>query len=51
MAPAAGRPFLDWQIEEVARFGMERITLLAGYKAEQIAARYDGRWCAARGWR
>ncbi len=42
MAPVAGRPFLDWQIEEVARHGFERITLLAGYKAEQIAARYGG---------
>ena len=34
MAPVAGRPFLDWQVEEVARHGFERITLLAGYKAE-----------------
>lgn len=43
LAPVAGRPFLDWQIEEVARQGVSRITLLAGYKAEQIVARYDGR--------
>jgi D-glycero-D-manno-heptose 1,7-bisphosphate phosphatase len=43
LAEVAGRPFLDWQIEEVARFGFERITLLAGYKAEQIAARYGER--------
>ncbi len=43
MAPVAGRPFLDWQIEDVARQGVERIVLLAGYKAEQIVARYDGR--------
>ena len=43
LADVAGRPFLDWQIEEVARFGFERITLLAGYKAETIAARYAGR--------
>lgn len=43
MAPVAGRPFLDWQVEEVARFGLQRITLLAGYRAEQIAARYAGR--------
>jgi len=42
MAPVAGRPFLDWQIEEVARHGFGRITLLAGYKAEQIAQRYAG---------
>ena len=43
LAPVAGRPFLDWQIEEVARHGFARITLLAGYRAEQIVARYAGR--------
>jgi D-glycero-D-manno-heptose 1,7-bisphosphate phosphatase len=43
LAPVAGRPFLDWQIEEVARHGFARITLLAGYKAEQIVDRYAGR--------
>ena len=43
MAPVAGQPFLDWQVDEVARHGFERITLLAGYKAEQITARYAGR--------
>jgi histidinol-phosphate phosphatase family protein len=43
LAPVAGRPFLDWQIEEVARFGFGRILLLAGYKAEQIRDRYHGR--------
>ncbi|UEM18672.1 HAD-IIIA family hydrolase [Skermanella mucosa] len=39
----AGRPFLDWQIEEIARFGFARILLLAGYKGEQIVARYHDR--------
>lgn len=43
MVPVDGRPFLDWQIEEVARFGFERITLLAGYKSEQIRERYEGK--------
>jgi D-glycero-D-manno-heptose 1,7-bisphosphate phosphatase len=47
LAPVAGRPFLDWQIDEIARFGFERITLLAGGKAERITERYDGR--TARG--
>ena len=42
MAPVAGRPFLDWQVEEVARHGFDRITLLAGYKAQQITERYAG---------
>lgn len=39
----AGRPFLDWLLDEVARHGIERITLLAGYGGEQIAARYQGK--------
>jgi len=43
LVDVAGRPFLDWLIEEVARFGVARITLLAGYKAESISARYAGR--------
>ena len=43
MAPVAGRPFLDWQIDEVARHGFDRITLLAGYKAGQISERYGGK--------
>jgi len=43
LADIAGRPFLDWQIEEVARFGFSKITLLAGYKADAIAERYAGR--------
>ncbi len=42
MVPVDGRPFLDWLIEEVARHGIPRITLLAGYLGDQIAARYDG---------
>ena len=42
MVPVAGRPFLDWLIEEVARFGFRRITLLAGHLGQMIADRYDG---------
>jgi D-glycero-D-manno-heptose 1,7-bisphosphate phosphatase len=36
----AGAPFLDRLIENVARFGVRRILLLAGYLGEQIQARY-----------
>lgn len=42
MVEVAGRPFLDWLLEEVARFGFPRITLLAGYLGDTIAARYEG---------
>ena len=48
LAPVAGRPFLDWQIEEVARHGFDRILLLAGYKAEQIVDRYAGKTVRGR---
>ena len=37
-----GRPFLEWLLEEVARHGIPRITLLAGYLGAQICAQYDG---------
>lgn len=43
MVEVASRPFLDWLMDEVARFGIPRITLLAGYLGQTIAARYDGR--------
>ncbi|WP_203071782.1 HAD-IIIA family hydrolase [Falsiroseomonas ponticola] len=43
MVEVAGRPFLDWLVEEVSRFGFPRITLLAGYLGHTIAERYDGR--------
>jgi len=36
-----GRPFLDWLIEEVARHGIPRITLLAGFEAERFAPYRD----------
>jgi D-glycero-D-manno-heptose 1,7-bisphosphate phosphatase len=43
MVEVAGRPFLDWLIEEVARHGLARITLLAGYLGQTIFDRYDGK--------
>jgi D-glycero-D-manno-heptose 1,7-bisphosphate phosphatase len=42
LVPVGGRPFLDWLLEEVARHGIPRITLLAGHFGDQIAARYHG---------
>ncbi|MGX9961867.1 HAD-IIIA family hydrolase [Roseomonas sp. F4] len=42
MVEVAGRPFLDWLVEEVARFGIPRITLMAGYLGHTIRDRYDG---------
>lgn len=31
-----GRPFLAWILRELARFGIEEVVLLAGYKSERI---------------
>lgn len=42
LLPVAGRPFLDWLIEDIARHGIPRITLLAGHFGDQIAHRYRG---------
>lgn len=42
LVPVGGRPFLDWLVEEVARHGIPRITLLAGHLGDQIAQRYHG---------
>ncbi|MFC0283887.1 HAD-IIIA family hydrolase [Camelimonas abortus] len=42
MLPVAGRPFLEHLIQETARFGVERILLLAGRFGEQVAAAYHG---------
>jgi hypothetical protein len=38
-----GRPFLDYLIEDAARHGFERVLLLAGHLADEVATRYDGR--------
>lgn len=43
MLPVAGRPFLDHLIQEVARYGITRIVLLAGRFGEQIVEAFDGK--------
>jgi D-glycero-D-manno-heptose 1,7-bisphosphate phosphatase len=42
MVSIAGAPFLDYLLREIGRYGFDRITLLAGYKAEHIINRYHG---------
>ncbi len=36
MAPAAGRPFIEWVLLHLARQGVQRVFLSAGYKAEVL---------------
>lgn len=37
LVPVADRPFLEWQIEWLARAGVRRVTLAAGHRAERLA--------------
>jgi len=42
----AGRPFLDYILDELSRYPtIHKILLLAGHRAEQVVGRYHGkRW-------
>lgn len=46
LAPIAGRPFLDWLLDDLQRHGVKRAVLATGYGSEAIedkyAAGYDG---------
>ena len=38
LIPVAGRPFLEWQIEWLARAGVRRVVLAAGDRADRLVA-------------
>lgn len=40
MIPVAGRPFVDYLLEELARNGFEEVVLLLGYLAERVTDYY-----------
>jgi D-glycero-alpha-D-manno-heptose 1-phosphate guanylyltransferase len=44
MAPVAGRPFLEWQIESLARRGIRRVILSVGHRRELIEAHFRERY-------
>ena len=44
MAPVAGRPFLEWVLEPLARAGFERVVLAVGYRHEMVSAHFGNRW-------
>ena len=44
LAPVAGRPFLAWLLDDLARHGMRRVVLATGYLAEQVEALVGRRW-------
>jgi D-glycero-D-manno-heptose 1,7-bisphosphate phosphatase len=42
LLPVGGRPFLDHQLEELARHGFTSVVLLAGHLGGQVVERYAG---------
>jgi D-glycero-alpha-D-manno-heptose 1-phosphate guanylyltransferase len=40
LAQVAGRPFLDWLLDDLAMLGLERVILATGYGSDQIEDRY-----------
>jgi D-glycero-alpha-D-manno-heptose 1-phosphate guanylyltransferase len=46
MAPVAGRPFLEWLIEDLRRQGIRRLVLCTGYMSESI----EGHFGSGRAW-
>lgn len=46
LAPVAGRPFLAWLLDQIARFGLRRVVLCTGYKAAAVEAAIGPRYGA-----
>ena len=43
MAPFLGKPLLEWQLEELKRYGIRRVTLVVGHLKEKIISYFgDG---------
>lgn len=43
LVPVAGRPFIDWQLDLLARQGVDRVTVCAGHLAEPLREHLDDR--------
>ena len=43
LLPVGGRPFLDYLVGEASRFGLERLSLLAGHNAGEVVRNYHGK--------
>lgn len=48
LAPVAGRPFLAWLLDMLARRGIHRAVIATGYLSETIEARIGARWQGMR---
>ena len=44
LAPVAGRPFLAWLLDRLARSGMRRCILATGYMADAVECAIGARW-------
>lgn len=44
LAPVAGRPFLAWLLDALAKQGLRRVVLATGYRGEQIEAALGKDW-------
>ncbi|MEZ5659095.1 MAG: phosphocholine cytidylyltransferase family protein [Burkholderiaceae bacterium] len=41
LVEVAGRPILDWSLDALREAGIERVTIVAGYRAQMLAGRAD----------
>lgn len=48
MAPINGRPFLDYQLNYLAAFGIDHVIMSVGYLAEKIIGHYQNQYKAIR---
>jgi D-glycero-alpha-D-manno-heptose 1-phosphate guanylyltransferase len=46
MAPVAGRPFLEWQLDALARRGVARVILSVGHRREAVEGHFGARYGA-----
>ncbi len=44
MAPVAGRPFLEWQLDALQRRGLRRVILSVGHRRESIEGHFGDRY-------
>jgi len=44
MAPVAGRPFLEWQLDALARRGVARVILSIGHRREAVERHFGARY-------
>lgn len=41
MAPVLGKPILAWQLEQLKRYGVKRVTMIVGHLKERILSYFQ----------